>query len=114
MPPLDPPVATAALDALDAGVLVVREDGLVVAWNSWMASASGVAEASALDRTLAEIFPDARLARLLSAVRDAITSGSSSLLTHTTVIPPSCRLQDLGDRLRTCIGAASIAVRPFG
>ena len=110
MPPLDPPVAIAALDALDAGVLVLGPDERVIAWNSWLAAASGVRDCDALGRALDEIFPNARLARLLSAVRDAFTSGSSSLLTHT--LHPSLLLP-----LRTRIGRVmvhSIAVRPVG
>jgi PAS domain S-box-containing protein len=109
MPLLDPPVAVAALDALDAGVLVLGKDDRIVTWNSWMVSASGVAETDALGRALPEIFPEAELARLLSAVREAFASGSSSLLTHTLhpVLLP----------LKTRIGRVmihNIAVRPVG
>jgi PAS domain S-box-containing protein len=109
MPPLEPPVAIAALDALDAGLLVLGRDERVVAWNGWLAAASGVSDHDAIGRSLSEIFPEAHLARLLSAARDAFSAGSSSLLTHTLhpVLLP----------LKTRIGRVmihSIAVRPIG
>ncbi|THD62580.1 PAS domain-containing sensor histidine kinase [Phenylobacterium sp.] len=79
---LETDLAKATLDGLDIGLIVLTDDHRVLSWNSWMTSASGVELDAAEGRTLAEIFPNARLHRLRSAVQQALDSGASSLLTH--------------------------------
>ena len=79
---LEADLAKATLDGLDTGLIVLAADQRVLSWNSWMSSASDVELEHALARTLCEIFPHSRLARLQSAVAQALDSGASSLLTH--------------------------------
>ncbi|MGH6910751.1 MAG: PAS domain S-box protein, partial [Phenylobacterium sp.] len=100
---------SAALDALDTGVIVLGPEGQVLTWNDWMAAASHVSSADALGRPLDEVFAEARLGRLRAAVREAFASGSSSLLTnalHPALLP-----------LKTRSGRPlihNVAVRPVG
>ena len=97
------------LDALDTGVIVVDSSGQVTVWNHWMCSASGMRASDAVGRTLAAIFPEARLARLEGAVREALESGASSFLTQ--ALHP--RLLPLWTRAgRNLIH--NVAVRPIG
>ncbi len=76
-------VPDAILDALDSGLIVLAAGAQVLFWNSWMASATGMAMDDAVGQPLATLFPEANLRRLCAAVDDAISSGSSSLLSHT-------------------------------
>jgi len=82
MQTLEAELAKATLDGLDIGLIVLTPDLRILSWNSWMTSASTVELEAAVGKTLAEVFPDARLSRLESALRQAIDSGASSLLTH--------------------------------
>jgi PAS domain S-box-containing protein len=103
------PEADPLSDALDVGLIVTGPDGRILAWNAWMASASGIAPEAAVSKLLAEVFPTATIERLQAAVRDAFAAGSSSLLTyalHRDLLP-----------LRTRTGRTlihNIAVRPIG
>jgi PAS domain S-box-containing protein len=102
-------IERAVLQALDTGVVLLDPAGKILAWNDWMTSASAVDATAAVGDTLQDVFPDARLARLQSAVREALESGSSSVLTH--VLHPSLF------PLRTRSGQPLIhivAVRPVG
>jgi PAS domain S-box-containing protein len=99
----------AALEALDTGIIVVDTDQRVVFWNDWMAAASKVSAADAAGRTVAELFPQARLARLASAMREAEESGASSLLTH-TLHPALLPLQTRAGRELI----HNVSVRPLG
>jgi PAS domain S-box-containing protein len=100
---------SAAVDALDAGVIVLDHAQRVIAWNDWLASSSGISYAKAAGRTLAEIFPDKMPARLLASISEALTLNSSSFLTYTlnrNLLP-----------LRTRAGLQmvhNISVRPLG
>ena len=82
MPITDYPLSETILDALDSGVIVLDKDKRVVTWNSWVSESSKTPATSATNRTLAEIFPTAKSARLNSAIDAAFGSGVSSLLTH--------------------------------
>ena len=96
-------------DSLDGGLILVAGDGRIVAWNAWMVLATGCEAKSAKGRRLDEIFPKAGLTRLKAAISDAVTSGASSLLTHTlhpTLLP-----------LKTRAGIQmvhNVSVRPIG
>ena len=50
----------AVFDGLDVGIVVLDDQGRVVGWNEWIAGTSRVSKASALGRTVCEIFPALR------------------------------------------------------
>jgi len=70
------------LDTLDSGVIVLDSDARVLTWNRWIAAATSINAEAATRRTLRELFPEQNLARLESAVKDALEFGASSVLTH--------------------------------
>jgi PAS domain S-box-containing protein len=74
---------SAAVDALDAGVIVLDHAQRVIAWNDWLASASSVSAAQAAGKTLVELFGGKMSVRLLASISEALTLNSSSFLTYT-------------------------------
>src|SRR6185437_3302577 len=70
------------LDAINGGIVVLDLSRRVVLWNGWMRAASGVTEDDARGKSLAEIFPQARLRRLSLAISVALTSNASTIFTH--------------------------------
>lgn len=82
MPNLESPENNCVLDALDVGLIVLDEDCRIVVWNDWIASASGTPHETALSQRLHDLFPGASQTRLATAVVDALTAGTSSLLSH--------------------------------
>ena len=102
-------LAKATLDGLDIGLIVLTRDQRILSWNNWMTSASGIEIEAALDKTLAELFPGARLTRLESAVEQALAAGASGLLTHS--LHP--KLFPLKTRTARPM-VYNIAVRPVG
>jgi PAS domain S-box-containing protein len=96
-------------DVIDAGLIVVDAGARVELWNDWMATAAGVPEEAARGKRLNEIFPTAVNSRLPSAIAEALSSGVSSILTHSlnaTMLP-----------LKTSAGRSlihNIVVRPMG
>jgi PAS domain S-box-containing protein len=106
---LEPEQLVAAFDALDSGVVVLDRDRRVVCWNYWFASASGIGSEKAVGKTLEELFPGRPLVRLTTSVSEALSLGSSALLTYMlnrNLLP-----------LRTRAGLPlvhNVSVRPFG
>jgi PAS domain S-box-containing protein len=95
-------------DAVDLGLVVLDERTRVLEWNGWMEAATGLQSAEISGRRLEEIFPDAISPRLLTAIEDALSAGSSSILTHSlhaSVFPLTTR------RGRQLIH--NVAVRPL-
>jgi PAS domain S-box-containing protein len=70
------------LDAINGGLILFDHERRVVGWNAWMETASGHSETQARGKLLAEIFRDADLKRLVFAIQAALTSRSSTILTH--------------------------------
>jgi PAS domain S-box-containing protein len=75
------------LDAINGGLVVLDHNARIVSWNAWMESSSRITEHEARGRTLADIFPDTELTRLHFAVNAALTSRTSTIVTH--AISPS-------------------------
>lgn len=73
---------SAVLDAINCGVIVFDTDERVVRWNVWMERATGFQEESVGGKTISEVFPDTDLKRLPSAIKAALTSNASTLITH--------------------------------
>lgn len=82
MPSSEQAEDTSILDAINAGLIVLDSGERVIRWNSWMEAASGRSKAEALGRTLSQIFPETDLKRLPSAIKAAIASSASTLITH--------------------------------
>jgi PAS domain S-box-containing protein len=70
------------LGAINGGLILLDDKERVTCWNTWMESATGLAEADVTGKTLAEIFPGADLRRLPSAITAALTSSASTLITN--------------------------------
>src|ERR1700760_1096770 len=70
------------LDAINGGLVVLDHNARVVSWNAWMESAARITEQEAHGRTLADIFPGIELTRLNFAVNAALTSRTSTIVTH--------------------------------
>jgi diguanylate cyclase (GGDEF)-like protein/PAS domain S-box-containing protein len=70
------------LGALNCGVVLLDMNERIVLWNAWMVERSGIAEAQAVGRTLAELFPHLADTRIVQAVRMALRSGLPTILSH--------------------------------
>ncbi|HEX3843830.1 MAG TPA: response regulator [Steroidobacteraceae bacterium] len=97
------------LNAINGGLVVLDRDSRVLLWNVWMRSASGIPEESATGRRLTEIFPEAKLQRLSTAIAGALTYGASTIITH--VLSPA--VLPLHTRSRQPL-LHDIAVSPIG
>jgi PAS domain S-box-containing protein len=81
-------------DAVDMGLIVLDQDGCVLEWNGWMAAAAAIPAEAARRLTLEAIFPHAVNARLTAAIADALSAGTSSILSnslHSMVFPLKTR-----------------------
>jgi PAS domain S-box-containing protein len=82
------------LNAVNSGLILLDVNQRVARWNTWMQTASGYSAAQVLGKLLTEIFPEADLKRLTTAVAAALTSNAASLLTHAlnpTILPLQTR-----------------------
>ncbi len=78
----DPQDLRAVFDAVDTGLIILDGTGRVRGWNAWMAAATGIVAREVDGRRLDEIFPPLVAGRLATAVDDALTAGTSAILTH--------------------------------
>ena len=97
------------LNAINGGLIVVDRVGRVVLWNVWMRNASGIPEENADGKLLTEIFPEAQLQRLSTAISGALASGTSTVITH--ALSPA--ILPLRTRSRQAL-LHDIAVSPIG
>ena len=81
--PDDPALTGGLWDALDSGLAVLDHDLRVVAWNSWMAGATGLAAGDVVGRAFGELNLGGGAGKLSIAVTAALETGASRLLTHT-------------------------------
>jgi hypothetical protein len=66
----------------------------VQGWNAWLEATSGVASCVALGRTIEDVFPGLAASRLSGAIRQALETGASSILTqslHGSIFPLQTR-----------------------
>jgi len=82
MSPDETTAESAILDAVNGGLIVLDRNERIVRWNAWMVSASGQAFAAASGKLLTEVFPAADFKRLLAAIKAALASNASTLLSH--------------------------------
>jgi hypothetical protein len=57
----DPNPFAGSFDVIDAGLIILDFERRVRAWNEWMTIASGIDGASACNRPIDEVFPQAWL-----------------------------------------------------
>ncbi len=79
---LESDLSAAIFDALNIGLALLDGDKRVIAWNSWLAVASGITAETATGRRLDAIFPNSGLRRLDLAISEALETGTARLLTH--------------------------------
>jgi PAS domain S-box-containing protein len=105
------------IDALNGGLILLGQDQRIETVNAWLERAAGVSRDDVRGKTLAQIFPQARLARLNAAVTAALQTGGSAMLTnalHPQLLPLATRsdrplLHDVtvtpigGDPVRQCL-----------
>ncbi|MCY0966865.1 putative bifunctional diguanylate cyclase/phosphodiesterase [Parathalassolituus penaei] len=68
------------INLIDAGIVVLAPGGRVVLWNQWMERCSGIAEASAMDQVLEDLFPEIRNSRISRGIHKALQMNSPSVL----------------------------------
>ncbi|RYZ14821.1 MAG: PAS domain S-box protein [Alphaproteobacteria bacterium] len=96
-------------DAVDAGLAVLDRETRVRAWNSCLASLTGISAELAMGKTLEQTLGAEISPRLLTSLRQAIESGASSTLSH--ALHPS--LLPLPDRLGRPV-LHNVTVTPIG
>ena len=98
------------LEGLDLGIVILDGGQRIVHWNSWMSRHSGIPRRLAVGSNLCELFPEAQGGRLAGAVREAIDTGLSAVLSHhvNASLLPLMRADGQGEELV----AQSIIVRP--
>ncbi|HET9148786.1 MAG TPA: PAS domain S-box protein [Acetobacteraceae bacterium] len=111
MPLLEPQELHGVFDAVDTGLIVLDGECRIRGWNMWMVLASGIGADAVLGRRLEEVFsrPSPGMARLSYVVTEALSAGTSSILTHSLhgeILPLSTRA---GQKL-----IHNVAVRPMG
>lgn len=72
----------AILDSINAGVIVLDRDERITRWNVWMEAASGHSRSSAHGKLLTDVFSGVDLKRLTPAIKAALTSSASTIVTH--------------------------------
>jgi PAS domain S-box-containing protein len=91
---LPEPALEGVFDAVDMGLIVLDQDARVLEWNAWIATAAAIPAEAARHRPLEAIFPGAVNIRLAAAIEDALTAGTSSILSnslHSMVFPLKTR-----------------------
>src|SRR6188508_1730834 len=73
------------LDAVAAGLIVVKPDRTVDRWNAWMTSATGRTSASVSGSTIAEAFPSANVRVIERAIEGALTVLTNAM--HPELLP---------------------------
>ena len=84
----------ALFDTVDLGVALLDCDRRVVAWNSWLASATAILPQAAIGRRFEDLFPNGSAKQLALAVAASLESGTSRLLSqslHPTLLPLKSR-----------------------
>ena len=70
-------------ESLELGVVLLNSEERVVIWNNWMEIRSGVEATKAIGQKFNDIFPEANEGRYLTSIRQALTVGLSSVISHT-------------------------------
>jgi PAS domain S-box-containing protein len=113
MSPDENNIDNALLDAVNGGLIVLDSNTRVIIWNAWMQMATGQTQAQVQGKSLEEIFPGTDLKRLPSAIQAVLTSGASTILTH-SLSPSLLPLQTRSRRpLLHDITVAPVGHRPI-
>ena len=87
-------LASTLFDAVDLGVAVLDSDRRVVAWNTWLASASAISREAAIGVRFEDLFPEGSVNHVSLAVTASLESGTSRLLSqslHPKLLPLKTR-----------------------
>lgn len=74
--------ARTVMDELDMGVVIVDDARRIVLWNTWMVRHSGISRRAALGSDLFALLPAMDGGRVELAVRDALDTGLSAVISH--------------------------------
>ncbi len=105
---------SAILDSLDLGVVLLDAEAQIVAWNAWIAAATGISAQAASGKQLGELFPAETVRRVSLAASEALESGTATILTHSlhpSLLPLKTRA---GRPLTHNISVRSVGNRPAG
>lgn len=78
----DTAAARTVMDELDMGVVIVDAARRIVLWNTWMVRHSGISRRTALGADLFALLPAMAGGRVELAVRDALDTGLSAVISH--------------------------------
>jgi PAS domain S-box-containing protein len=87
-------LAWTLFDAVDLGVAVLDDDRRVVAWNTWLTSASSISRETAIGACFEDVFPAGSINHVSLAVTASLESGTSRLLSqslHPKLLPLKTR-----------------------
>jgi len=68
------------LNHLDFGCILVDQSQSITFWNSWMVKASQITRDQAIGRNILDLFPKINNQRLMDAIKDALGTGASAVL----------------------------------
>ena len=74
--------AEIVIDLSDVGIILINENKKVSCWNQWLVDSSGIEASAAVGKSIEQIFPQLKSARLFSAIDDAINYGMPSILSQ--------------------------------
>ena len=103
--------ASAALNLVDAGLIVLDADCRILTWNRWMVTHSGRSAARVREQNLFEVFPELRGSRVEAALGAAFDQGTAGTLPSTPGAAPF-PLREAGSFDGARIEQA-IAITPF-
>ena len=78
----DVDISALAFEAVDTGLAVIDASGTIRGWNGWLARATSVPAERAIGHLFDDVLGITIKPRLKASIEQAISSGASSLLTH--------------------------------
>lgn len=111
--PMDSQIANGVLECLPVGVIVLDSQQRVICWNDWVAEATEVVAASAIGKSILELFPEIENTRLADAIEDALQLGFPALLSFSLHKSPLPLYRNLGNeklRLDQAIQVLSVTL----
>ena len=73
-----------ALNAINAGTIIIDNDCRIIFWNEWMATHSRLSAEEVINSSLEQVFPDVELGHLNTAIQGALDSRQSDEIPRTS------------------------------